>query len=527
VASLETAQLSNERLFYSRVDSGRVAISGVADYPDDEYTDPNDYTQELNGNGVKIGTSIVLKVMTGDQVMVRVSCHHARASTIDPPVNPFNDLVGAITNSIGGIPGSHYTSGQLESSGVLSSGITSFLNSHSSYDDKLPKAFLNWVLFDEQFKYVSGSSGFVQPGKDDNIIVLDSDKVGIVKNGYLFVYVSNETPNYNVYFDNLQVTHKRGPLLEETHYYPYGLTMTGVSSKAFGGIDNKRKYNGIELNNDLNLNTYEAFYRNLDPQIGRWWQIDPKIESMEQWSPYASNYDNPLKFSDPLGDEPGDGEDPPKGKNQIAVGVKESLSNNVKGLFNLRSYTAIFTVWFEKGDLMTNLENAGLIYTDEQVAKALNGDRKTISGMITDGVFLVAVAKATPKAVGFVTRNFVRNPYPGLQRSGISLSALKERLSALQARAAKLSEKQRPGQNHTRAGKEVRKEINKAQNGGTLTCEGCGRTTVPSKKSVAGETTPKNATQIDHIDAKSKGGSGTPDNSQVLCAECNVAKSNN
>jgi len=80
--------------------------------------------------------------------------------------------------------------------------------------------------------------------------------------------------------------------------------MGGVSSKAAGALENDKKYNGIELNEDLGLGTYDAFFRNLDPQIGRWWQIDPKIESMEMWSPYASNFDNPIRFSDPLGDEP-------------------------------------------------------------------------------------------------------------------------------------------------------------------------------------------------------------------------------
>ncbi|MCG2613443.1 hypothetical protein LZZ85_04090 [Terrimonas sp. NA20] len=81
--------------------------------------------------------------------------------------------------------------------------------------------------------------------------------------------------------------------------------MAGISSKAlsFGGPENKYKYNGIELGEDFDLDIYEAFYRNLDPQTGRWWQIDPKTEDMEIWSPYASNYDNPIRYSDPLGDE--------------------------------------------------------------------------------------------------------------------------------------------------------------------------------------------------------------------------------
>lgn len=87
---------------------------------------------------------------------------------------------------------------------------------------------------------------------------------------------------------------------------------------------NKKKYNGIEETRDLDLNQYDAFYRILDPQIGRWWQVDPKTEDMEQWSPYASNYDNPITYSDPLGDEPdGDGPgDPPSTTTRILGAVK-------------------------------------------------------------------------------------------------------------------------------------------------------------------------------------------------------------
>jgi RHS repeat-associated protein len=115
--------------------------------------------------------------------------------------------------------------------------------------------------------------------------------------------VSNETPNIDVFFDNLQVTHIRGPLLEEKHYYPFGLTMAGISSKALNGaVENKKKFNGIEHNTDFDLNMYDAFYRNLDPQIGRFWQVDPKLESTEAWSPYAAMLDNPIRYADPLGD---------------------------------------------------------------------------------------------------------------------------------------------------------------------------------------------------------------------------------
>ena len=53
---------------------------------------------------------------------------------------------------------------------------------------------------------------------------------------------------------------------------------------------------------------YDAFYRNLDPQIGRFWQIDPKIEDGDiSISPYASMSNNPILRSDPLGDIDGVG----------------------------------------------------------------------------------------------------------------------------------------------------------------------------------------------------------------------------
>ncbi|HEY9703086.1 MAG TPA: RHS repeat-associated core domain-containing protein [Allocoleopsis sp.] len=89
-------------------------------------------------------------------------------------------------------------------------------------------------------------------------------------------------------------------------YYPFGLMMSGISDNAlnFGQPENKYKYNGIEKENEFELGIYDAQLRELDGQTGRWWQIDPKIESMEMWSPYASNYNNPILYSDPLGDEP-------------------------------------------------------------------------------------------------------------------------------------------------------------------------------------------------------------------------------
>lgn len=77
--------------------------------------------------------------------------------------------------------------------------------------------------------------------------------------------------------------------------------MVGISSKAAGKLENKKsKYNGYEINTDFDLNFYESFYRTHDPQLGRFWQLDPKSKYDE--SLYAAMGNNPILANDLLGD---------------------------------------------------------------------------------------------------------------------------------------------------------------------------------------------------------------------------------
>jgi len=87
---------------------------------------------------------------------------------------------------------------------------------------------------------------------------------------------------------------------KERSCYVFGLTMQGISSKGAGGLTNKIKYNGYELNSDFDINLYESVYRSHDPQIGRFWQIDPKPTDNE--SLYSAMLNNPISNFDPLGD---------------------------------------------------------------------------------------------------------------------------------------------------------------------------------------------------------------------------------
>jgi RHS repeat-associated protein len=531
-ATMETAVAAKETALFSNVEETRA--EKPVGYPEDGTTDTNAFVAKLNAKtgGKKIGPSLVLRVMAGDTVQINAKAFYKSGGPQDNGATPpVEDMLAGLVQAFSSgtaADGSHATAG-IDNATPFNSDF--YNNSYRQLKEKnpdaanpdRPKAYLNFVLFDDQFKLVDDNSGVRQvKATPDELQELKVEPVVMEKSGFLYVYTSNETEQ-DVFFDNVILGLASGPVLEETHYYPFGLTMAGISSNALKGAnypENRKKYNGIEFTDDLDLDIYDAQLRNLDPQIGRWNQVDPKTENMEMWSPYVSNYNNPIRYNDFLGDEPGDGPGFLDRLGNAVVQMGQQVLSAGAGAANA------FVSNHLLGGGRIAAENTGLVggnaiaYQVGQkigdAAAAVAGAAETITavggevlsaGIATPVAIPLAIEGVTTAALGL--KNAFTNPIRNI---------------TLEDRAAKLNKKDRSGKDFTPAGREVVKEQNKVKNEGTMKCENCGVETPNAQKSKKGVTPPKNEAHVDHIKRKREGGRGNPDNGQVLCGGCNVEK---
>jgi hypothetical protein len=223
----------------------------------------------------------------------------------------------------------------------------------------------------------------------------------------------------------------------------------------------------------LNLDLFR--FRASDKQIGRLLAIDQLAESYTYNSPFASQEN---KFG--------------KGIELEGSELKEFgtwLGNKVDQVL---SYTDVDDVTVT----VTNFTRSGnAVHIDGQ--PATGADKVFAAG----GLLLPAVSGAAVKKV-------------------IDLATAEKR-------AAKLSKLPRDGKDFTKAGKEAVIDLDKAKNDGKNICKDCGIETQKPTQDKKGVTSPKNRTEVDHKIPKSKGGSGTPDNGEIRCKDCNNKKSDN
>ena len=282
----------------------------------------------------------------------------------------------------------------------------------------------------------------------------------VVSNANVYSYVFN----YTDHLGNIRLSYTWNTatgslkILEESHYYPYGLKHTkynideayyeacGISKCIITvpRLPYQYKYNGKELQDELGLNVYDYGARNYDPALGRWMNMDPLAEKMRRFSPYNYCFNNPLRFTDPDGMAPQDwiNYTGKNGQQQIiydaSVKTKEQAEaagyKNVKQVFEAGIGTSAKTgevVDFKKGGTfsvnggkMNDAGDGGVTTasgtyivenksTAAQVGPILSnvGDGLTVAGAVASATGIGAVAGGPMMAIG-----------QGLSRTGTAMS---------------------------------------------------------------------------------------------------------
>lgn len=123
------------------------------------------------------------------------------------------------------------------------------------------------------------------------------------ENTFRYEYnITDHLGNVRVSFSDIiedGVINEATEVLQEDHYYPFGLRLGGLSTSS--GVPNRYRYNGKELQDELGLNWYDYGARMYDPSIGRWNGVDALAEKYGSSSPYNYVMNSPMNMVDPDG----------------------------------------------------------------------------------------------------------------------------------------------------------------------------------------------------------------------------------
>jgi len=345
-----------------------------------------------NLSGHTLGPNSLQKVMAGDQVTATVSYYYAANSTSSNP-NIVTNLLANLTSLIGNGPASagtlvHGAAGTVTSNLNGVPGFTSAVEPNN-YTSGVPQAYLTILFFDERFNFIAAADGGVAQiqvrstdAGNPNAAVLPLPNVKAPKNGYAYIYLSNRS-DQDVYFDNLTINITTGNIIEENHYYAFGLKIAAISSHklgdgAEGKLSNPYQYNDKEqLDEDAGLGWLEYGFRQFDPQIGRFPQLDPLTDKYPMLTPYQYASDDPITNIDVDGLEGCPsvaGMVGYVGKAASSLSWGSSIFQGISAISSITSIASISLNVLRVGDEIVNTNTQKGVITQENAEKMLNGD---------------------------------------------------------------------------------------------------------------------------------------------------------
>ncbi|MBN8650330.1 MAG: hypothetical protein J0L67_02820 [Cytophagales bacterium] len=293
-ATYETAAQTTEATQFNNYPGG----AGINSVSTNNNTQGGTHSQYLNAGYMgMVGVAKSYKVYAGDKVKIEAHARYNEPSGTNSSVVNFAAVLltaFGLTPPAGGEMGT--AAAAVNNWGTVAAG--GYGNGTPA--NSLPKAFVNIILFDANYKLLDFS--YAQVTSSGAPTLIQSEYI-VKEAGYAYLFISNEHPTQcDVYFDDVKMSFTPGNVVQYNEYYPFGMQTANSWTRENVTGNNFLANGGTELNTTSNL--YDLDFRNYDPALGRMYGVDPMASKYSSLTPYNYSYNNPVMFNDVNGADP-------------------------------------------------------------------------------------------------------------------------------------------------------------------------------------------------------------------------------